>query len=111
MADREVEPNRIDGIEAPQRVGDVSGHPPAGARVAGQAEAAADADHVRIERHDELRGRHAAPDAEVDPIVLAFAKQALQFGAAHTMAQAMKNEQAESARLKAAREAAKAAAR
>jgi len=49
--------------------------------------------------------------AEVDPIVLAFAKQALQFGAAHTMAQAMKNEQAESARIKAAREAAKAAGR
>ena len=48
--------------------------------------------------------------AEVDPIVLAFAKQALQFGAAHTMAQAMKNEQSESARLKAARDAAKAAA-
>lgn len=47
--------------------------------------------------------------AEIDPIVLAFAKQALQFGAAHTMAQAMKNEQSESARLKAAREAAKAA--
>ena len=46
--------------------------------------------------------------AEIDPIVLAFAKQALQFGAAHTMAQAMKNEQSESARLKAAREAAKA---
>ncbi|MBY0401639.1 enoyl-CoA hydratase/isomerase family protein [Myxococcota bacterium] len=48
--------------------------------------------------------------AEIDPIVLAFAKQALQFGAAHTMAQAMKNEQSESARLKSAREAAKAAA-
>ncbi|MBK7947912.1 MAG: enoyl-CoA hydratase/isomerase family protein [Deltaproteobacteria bacterium] len=46
--------------------------------------------------------------AEIDPIVLAFAKQALQFGAAHTMAQAMKNEQSESARLKAARENAKA---
>jgi enoyl-CoA hydratase/carnithine racemase len=49
--------------------------------------------------------------AEVDPIVLAYAKRALQFGAAHTMAQAMKNEQSESARLKAAREAAKAAGR
>jgi enoyl-CoA hydratase/carnithine racemase len=47
--------------------------------------------------------------SEVDPIVLAFAKRALQFGAAHTMAEAMKNEQAESAKLKAAREAAKAA--
>ncbi len=43
---------------------------------------------------------------EVDPIVLAYAKQALQYGAAHTMAQAMKNEQSESARLKADREAA-----
>ncbi len=48
--------------------------------------------------------------AEVDPTVLAFAKQALQFGASHTMAQAMRNEQSESARLKAARDAAKAAA-
>ena len=47
--------------------------------------------------------------SEVDPLVLAYAKQALQFGAAHTMAEAMKNEQGESARLKAAREAAKAA--
>ena len=47
--------------------------------------------------------------SEIDPIVLAFAKQALQFGSAHTMAQAMKNEQSESVRLKAAREAAKAA--
>lgn len=45
--------------------------------------------------------------AEVDPIVLAFAKRALQYGAAHTMAQAMKNEQSESVKLKAAREAAK----
>jgi len=48
--------------------------------------------------------------SEVDPIVLAYAKQALQYGAAHTMAEAMKNEQRESAHLKADREAAKAAA-
>jgi enoyl-CoA hydratase/carnithine racemase len=48
--------------------------------------------------------------AEVDPIVLAYAKKALQYGAAHTMAQAMKNEQGESVHLKADREAAKAAA-
>lgn len=44
---------------------------------------------------------------EIDPIVLAYAKKALQFGVAHTMAEAMKNEQRESARLKADREAAK----
>lgn len=48
--------------------------------------------------------------SEVDPIVLAYAKKALQFGAAHTMAQAMKNEQSESVLLKAERDAAKAAA-
>lgn len=46
--------------------------------------------------------------AEVEPVVLAHAKRALQFGAAHTMAQAMKNEQSESAKLKAARDAIKA---
>ncbi len=46
---------------------------------------------------------------EVDPIVLAYAKHALQYGAAHTMAQAMKNEQVQSARLKADRDAGKAA--
>ena len=44
---------------------------------------------------------------EIDPIVLAYAKKALQYGAAHTMAEAMKNEQRESAQLKADREAAK----
>ena len=47
--------------------------------------------------------------SEVDPIVLAYAKRALQYGAAHTMAEAMKNEQSESPRLKAARAAANAA--
>lgn len=46
---------------------------------------------------------------EVDPIVLAYAKHVLQYGAAHTMAQAMKNEQGQSARLKADRDAGKAA--
>jgi len=47
--------------------------------------------------------------AEVDPIVLAHAKRALHFGARHSMAEAMKNEQSQSAVLKAEREAAKAA--
>ena len=47
--------------------------------------------------------------AELDPIVLAYAKRALHFGASHSMAEAMKNEQGQSARLKADRDAAKAA--
>lgn len=42
--------------------------------------------------------------AEIDPTVLAFTKCALHFGAAHPMAEAMKNEQSESAAMKAARE-------
>jgi hypothetical protein len=46
--------------------------------------------------------------AEVDPIVLAYAKRALHFGASHSMAEAMKNEQGQSVLMKAAREAAKA---
>lgn len=39
--------------------------------------------------------------AEINPIVLAYAKQALRFGASHSMAEAMKNEQAQSTAMKA----------
>ena len=46
--------------------------------------------------------------AEIDPIVLRHAKAALYFGGAHSMAAAMKNEQKQSAIMKAEREAAKA---
>lgn len=45
--------------------------------------------------------------AEVDPIVLSYAKRALHFGARHSMAEAMKNEQGQSALMKADRDAAK----
>ncbi|MAG30907.1 MAG: hypothetical protein CL908_08465 [Deltaproteobacteria bacterium] len=47
--------------------------------------------------------------AEIDPTVLAYAKRALQFGASHSMAEAMKNEQRQSLALTAERKAAKAA--
>lgn len=46
--------------------------------------------------------------AEVDPIVLRHAKAALYYGGSHSMAEAMKNEQRQSAVLKAERDAAKA---
>ena len=46
--------------------------------------------------------------AEVDPIVLRHAKAALYYGGSHSMAEAMKNEQRQSAILKAERDAAKA---
>lgn len=42
--------------------------------------------------------------AEVDPVVLAYAKRALHFGASHSMAESMKNEQRQSAALRVARE-------
>ena len=45
--------------------------------------------------------------SELDPHVLAYAKRALHFGVSHSMAAAMKNEQAQSAELKAVRERAR----
>jgi 2-(1,2-epoxy-1,2-dihydrophenyl)acetyl-CoA isomerase len=52
----------------------------------------------------------AAEMAEIDPLVLAYAKRALHFGAQHSMAEAMKNEQGQSAHLRVARDRAKAEA-
>ena len=68
VAEREVVLDRVVRIEPAQRRGDVARHAPAGARIGRQAQAAADADHVRVERHDELRRRHARPDAEVERV-------------------------------------------
>jgi 2-(1,2-epoxy-1,2-dihydrophenyl)acetyl-CoA isomerase len=50
----------------------------------------------------------AAEIAAIDPHVLEYAKRALHFGAAHSMAESMKNEQRQSAELKAVRDRAKA---
>jgi len=69
VAQREVVLDRIVRVEAAQRRRDVACHRPAGARVARQPQAAADADHVRVERHDELRRRNARPEAEIERIV------------------------------------------
>ena len=41
---------------------------PARAGVARQPQAPADADHVRVERHDQPGGRHARPDAEIERV-------------------------------------------
>jgi len=57
------------------------------------------ADRVRA------RARAVAEEMlEIDPIVLAYAKRALHFGARHSMAESMKNEQRQSAALKAERD-------
>jgi enoyl-CoA hydratase/carnithine racemase len=60
-----------------------------------------------VAREDVLSEARAMAEemAEIDPKVLAHAKRALHFGADHTMAQAMKNEQQQSDALKAGREA------
>ena len=68
VAEREVVLHRIVRIERAQRRGDVARHPPARAGVARQPQAPADADHVRVERHDQLRRRHARPDAEIERV-------------------------------------------
>jgi len=67
----------------------------------GVANKAVPADQVLAEAR-----RMAETMAEIDPHVLAYAKRALQYGAQHTMAEAMKNEQKQGDELKAVREAA-----
>src|SRR5438067_9061901 len=68
MAEREVVLHGIVGVERAQRRRDIARHRPAGARIAREPQAAADADHVRVERHDELCRRHAPPDAEIQRV-------------------------------------------
>jgi hypothetical protein len=53
MTEREVVLHRVAGVEGTQRIGDFPGHRPARAGVTREAEAAADPDHMSIERHDE----------------------------------------------------------
>ena len=69
MAHGEVVLHRVGRIERAQGTRDVERHRPARARVLRELQAAADADDVRIERHDEARGRHAGPDAEIERIL------------------------------------------
>jgi len=69
VAQREVVLDWIVRVEAAERRGDVAGHRPARTRVPREPQAAADTNDVRVERHDELRGRDARPDAEIEGIV------------------------------------------
>ena len=74
VAEGEVVLDRIERVEAAQRGRDVARHPPARARIRRQAEAAADANHVGVERDNQPRpatrgarrrdrGRRAAPSS------------------------------------------------
>src|SRR5262249_7712890 len=54
VAEREVVLHGIVGVEATERRGDVARHRPSRAPVARQTQTPADADDVRVERHDQL---------------------------------------------------------
>jgi hypothetical protein len=68
MAQGKVVLHRVVWIDPAQRGRDVARHPPSGAGVSRQTQAAADPDHVRVERNDQLGWRHARPDAEIERI-------------------------------------------
>lgn len=73
-----------------------------GKKILGQEAAAIGLVNVAVTR-DEVLSRAVAlarEMAEIDPIVLGYAKRALHFGASHDMAAAMENERAESAAMK-----------
>ena len=57
------------GSSARSDPGDVGRHPPPGASISCQPQTAPEANHVRVERDDELRRADARPDAEIDAIV------------------------------------------
>ena len=66
MTERKVVADRIDRIERPQRPRNLRGHLPARARARREAQAAAETNHVRIERDDELSRADAGPTAGID---------------------------------------------
>ena len=66
-ADRIVESHRIVRVDGAQRVGDLPRHPPVRRGASGQANMAADARYVRIERDNQVRRRDIQPQAEVGP--------------------------------------------
>src|SRR5215813_5423095 len=68
VAKREVVPHRIGRIELPERSRDVLRHPPPWAAVSSQSKTPAHADDVRVERHDQLRRRHAGPHTKIEAV-------------------------------------------
>ena len=69
VAHREIVADGIHRIDSPERRGDVTGHSPARAGVVRQAEAAADANDVRIERNHQLRRGNSRPETEVERVI------------------------------------------
>src|SRR5437867_5633312 len=64
-ADGKVVADRIGGIELREPVGDRPRRLPVGRFAVVQPQKSRDAMHVRVERHDQLRGINKIPDAEI----------------------------------------------
>src|SRR5688572_11630862 len=69
VAHRKVESCGIEWVELTKRGGHVDRHAPAWAGIARQAETAANADDVCVQRHDQLARAHLRPHTEIDLIV------------------------------------------
>lgn len=67
MAERKIILDRIFGVEAPQRRGDLFGRSPARGAARGQTEVEPDPMNVCVDGNDELRGRNL-PQAEIHPV-------------------------------------------
>src|ERR1035437_7362990 len=68
VAERVVVLDGVVRVEPPQRRRDVARHVPPGTRVAREPQAAPHTNHVRVERDDQLGGRYARPDAEIERV-------------------------------------------
>lgn len=67
MAEREIIFDRVVGVEAPQRPGDLFGSRPARGAACGQTEVEPNPMNVRVDGNDELRGRNL-PQTEIHPV-------------------------------------------
>jgi hypothetical protein len=65
VAQREVESDGIDRVDRAKRRRDLRRHPPPRRPVSRQTQALPEADHVRVERHDQLRRRDPRPRPEI----------------------------------------------
>ena len=69
MANRKIVLHRVERVQLAQRRRDIRGHSPTRTRITGQAKTPSDANDVRVERNDQLRGWHVLPEPEIDCVV------------------------------------------
>jgi len=68
VAEREVEANRVAGVGQAQGARDLLGGAPGEVAPAGEPQAAGHSGHVGVERHQQRRGGHLRPEAEIDAV-------------------------------------------